>query len=90
MMNDTLGRANYCNEGHGYLSLFFNISDSNPNDFWDFVGQETFELDLTKVFNRTTSMGAIMMGYGGSDSEPTCDMTRCWYITILPTAMTIP
>ena len=31
-----------------------------------------------------------MVGYGGSDSEPSCDMIRCWYLTVLPTPMTIP
>ena len=35
-------------------------------------------------------MSALMIGYGGSDSEPTCDQIRCWYLTVLPTPMTIP
>ena len=89
-MNDTLSRCNYCSAHAGTLSIFFDIGEDNPNDFWDFVGQETFDLDLSKVFNKTTSMGALMAGYGGSDSEPSCDMIRCWYITVIPSPLTIP
>lgn len=67
----------------------FNI-DETPNDFWDWVGQETFDFDLTKVFTKTTSMEALMVGYGGTDSEPNCTRIWCWYLTVLPTVMTIP
>lgn len=35
-------------------------------------------------------MDAMMIGYGGSDSEPNCTMIWCWYLTVLPTVMTIP
>lgn len=31
-----------------------------------------------------------MIGYGGSSSEPPCTMIECWYLTVLPTIMTIP
>ena len=89
ILNDTLSRANYCSGHKGTLSIMFNI-DETPNDFWDWVGQETFDFDLTKVFTKTTSMEALMVGYGGTDSEPNCTRIWCWYLTVLPTVMTIP
>lgn len=89
-MNDTLNRCTYCLAHKGALSLFFNIADEPYNDFWDFVGQDTFDIDLSKIFAKTTSMGALMVGYGGSDTEPTCENIICWYLTDLPTVLTIP
>lgn len=31
-----------------------------------------------------------MLGYGGSDSEPSCEMVHCWYLAVFPTPLTIP
>lgn len=89
VLNDTLRRCSYCLAHTGALSLFFDIGEE-PNDFWDWVGQETFDFDLSKAFNKTTSMNAYMTGYGGTDTEPNCSGIQCWYITYLPTPMTIP
>ena len=47
MLNDTLNRCNYCLDHMGMLSMFFDIGEDDPNTFWDFVGQETFDLDLS-------------------------------------------
>mgnify|MGYP006922977830 CR=1 FL=1 len=80
-LDDTLGRCQYCLDHKGYLSLFFNIADDPVNDFWDWVGQDTFDFDLSKVFTKTTSLSSTMIGYGGSNSEPDCSSIQCWYIT---------
>jgi len=50
ILNDTLKRANYCSGHMGTLSLMFDIAEEPANDFWDWVGQDTFDLDLSKVF----------------------------------------
>ena len=83
-------RCQYCKSYLGALSLFFNIGEDNYNDFWDFVGQETFDFDLSKIYDKTTSLGANMIGYGGSDTQPNCEQIYCWYLVDLPTVMTIP
>jgi len=45
VLNDTLKRANYCSGHMGTLSIFFDI-DEAENDFFDWVGKDTFEFDL--------------------------------------------
>ena len=90
VLNDTLNRCVYCSGHMGVLSLFFDIAEEPVNDFWDFVGQDTFDLDLSKIWTKTTSMEAQMVGYGGSDSQPTCEMIWCWYIAMFAEPLTIP
>lgn len=89
VLNDTLGRANYCSGHMGALSVMFNIAAEPANDFWDWIGEETFDFDLSKVFDKTTSMNSMMIGYGGSNTEPTCEQIWCWYLNIMPTVYTI-
>ncbi len=78
-MNDKYKKSTACTSHKGALSLFFNEGDTT-NSFWDWVGQSEFNIDLDLVFTKTSSMTSQMWGYSGSDSEPTCTPSYCWYL----------
>ena len=60
MLNDTTMRGDNCHKGG--LSLLFSIGETQ-SDFWDFVGKDSYDLDLNQVFSKTAWMSTQMYGY---------------------------
>ena len=90
VMNDTLNRALFCTAHKGVLSLFFDVGDTQDDDFWSFAGQEgDFKFDLSKVFDKTTAIQSEMFGFMGTDSQPECDNGYCWYLNVPGTGATV-
>ena len=55
MLNDTYSVAQWCTSHKGGFSFFFNVGDTQSS-FWDWVGKDTYSIDLNQVFSKTSGM----------------------------------
>ena len=85
MLDDPNGRADYCKSGKGALSILFTVGTDADSEFFSWVDDamagNDFEVDISKIYPKTSSMTTQTWSYNGSDSEPNCTLDFCWYIS---------
>ena len=81
VLNDTLTRAKWCKSNQGAFSLFFNVGETQ-SEFWNWVGQTEKTIDLNNVFTKTSSLSSLMYSYVGTDTQPPCEESYCWYFNL--------
>ena len=81
MLNDTYGVSQWCTSHKGGFSFFFDVGDTQSS-FWDWVGKDTYTIDLNQVFSKTSPMDTQILGYMGTETEPNCMDKFCWYMNL--------